>query len=157
MKETRFSERSKRWMPSNSLFWRKSVNSLALWINNKKHFWPTSFDYTIVCELPRTSLTRITIAVVFRPSAESIEKLLKYSERSRPMFRQLVTGPTVINNINSLFAYHPLQLSALVEAVWLNRNNAPTVVNPPETSSWFVPWPPEMTWPLLSTSFFPGY
>jgi hypothetical protein len=73
------------------------------------------------------------------------------------MFRQLVTGPTVINNINSLFAYHPLQLSALVEAVWLNRNNAPTVVNPPETSSWFVPWPPQITWPILSTSFFPGY
>ena len=43
------------------------------------------------------------------------------------MFRQLVTPTTPaspLNNINSLFTYHPLQVSAIVETVWLNRNNA---------------------------------
>ena len=31
------------------------------------------------------------------------------------MFRQLVAGPGVTDNINSLFTYHPLQLSALIK------------------------------------------
>jgi hypothetical protein len=43
------------------------------------------------------------------------------------MFRQLVTGDPAIaprDAINSLFLYHPLQLTAVAETVWLNRNNA---------------------------------
>ncbi len=59
------------------------------------------------------------------------------------MFRQLVTpgSPTptptaaVVQNINSLFMYHPLQLSALIETVWLNRANATNS----STSAPFVP------------------
>lgn len=76
------------------------------------------------------------------------------------MFRQLVTPhpnspPTqdVIDNINSVFTYHPLQLSAIIETVWLNRYNAaPTPISSP-----FVPWPLEITFPILSAPFIPGY
>jgi hypothetical protein len=77
------------------------------------------------------------------------------------MFRQLVTPhPTdplasqnVINNINSLFTYHPLQLSAIIETVWLNRYNAaPTPISPP-----FVSWPLEITYPILHAQFISGY
>lgn len=74
------------------------------------------------------------------------------------MFRQVVT-PTLANqgnvfdNINSLFVYHPLQISAIVETVWLNRNNATN----PQTGSPFVPWPPQIAQPILNYPFFPGY
>ncbi len=77
------------------------------------------------------------------------------------MFRQLVTpgvlGPiiptAVLNNINSLFVYHPLQISALVETVWLNRMNAGNN----QTGSPFVPWAPQVAVSILNTPFFPGY
>lgn len=70
------------------------------------------------------------------------------------MFRQLVTPPpvsggTVVDNINSLFAYHPLQISAIVETVWLNRYNP--------ASSPFPSWPPQITFPILNADFFQGY
>lgn len=76
------------------------------------------------------------------------------------MFRQLVTphpnsppSQDVINNINSVFTYHPLQLSAIIETVWLNRYNAaPTPISSP-----FAPWPLELTFPILSTPFITGY
>jgi hypothetical protein len=81
-------------------------------------------------------------------------------ERILIMFRQLVTPhpgapltQDVINNINSLFTYHPLQISAIVETVWLNRYNAA----PSQISSPFVPWPPEITYPILNAPFFSGY
>src|SRR5258708_6712108 len=73
------------------------------------------------------------------------------------MFRQLVTPPpgvgNVNDNINSLFIYHPLQISAIIETVWLNRNNAASS----QTSSPFLPWSPQISYPILSASFFPGY
>jgi hypothetical protein len=70
------------------------------------------------------------------------------------MFRQLVTGGgNVLDNINSLFVYHPLQISALVESVWLNRSNAAAT----QTSSPFIPWPPEIAWPILTAQYFTGY
>lgn len=76
------------------------------------------------------------------------------------MFRQLVTPglpgpltPAALNNINSLFVYHPLQLSAIIETYWLNRLNAGSA----ETGSPFLPWAPQMATNLLSMNFFPGY
>lgn len=77
------------------------------------------------------------------------------------MFRQLVTpghpGPNlssiVMNNVNSLFIYHPLQISALIETVWLNRNNA----GGSQTSYPFIPWSPLLTWQVLNAPFFAGY
>lgn len=77
------------------------------------------------------------------------------------MFRQLVTPGNpggnltlaVMNNINSLFVYHPLQISALIETVWLNRNNAASS----QTSSPFVPWSPQVAFPILNANFFSGY
>jgi hypothetical protein len=55
------------------------------------------------------------------------------------MFRQLVTvGPTPgnrLNNINSLFTYHPLQIAAITETVWQNRYNAASS----QTSAAFCP------------------
>ena len=77
------------------------------------------------------------------------------------MFRQLVTpghpGPNltaaVMNNINSLFTYHPLQLSALIETVWQNRNNAANS----QTSFPFFPWSPQVAIPILQAPFFSGY
>src|ERR1700727_1393817 len=77
------------------------------------------------------------------------------------MFRQLVThgdpnaplSSTVQNNINSLFVYHPLQISALVETFWLNRNNAATL----ETGAPFIPWSPKIASDILNAPFFPGY
>lgn len=77
------------------------------------------------------------------------------------MFLQLVTphlgdapnSSNVIQNINSLFTYHPLQLSALIETVWLNRYDAsPTPISAP-----FQPWPIELTFPVLSNPFITGY
>ena len=73
------------------------------------------------------------------------------------MFRQLVTvGPNPgnrLHNINSLFTYHPLQISAIVETVWLNRYNAASS----QTSSPFFPWSPKVAYPLLTDNYFSGY
>jgi hypothetical protein len=77
------------------------------------------------------------------------------------MFRQLVTphpntsaqSQDVTANINSLFSYHPLQLSAIIETVWLNRYNAAST----PISSPFVSWSLDLTYPILSASFNPGY
>jgi hypothetical protein len=73
------------------------------------------------------------------------------------MFRQLVSvGPhpgNLLNNINSLFTYHPLQISAIVETVWLNRYNAASS----QTSSPFFPWSPQVASPILNAPFFSGY
>ncbi|MCU1329764.1 MAG: hypothetical protein JWN34_5134 [Bryobacterales bacterium] len=75
------------------------------------------------------------------------------------MFRQLVMpggGAPIgaaLNNINSLFVYHPLQLSALVETFWLNRNNAGTA----QIGAPYAPWPPKMSFDLLTTEFVVGY
>lgn len=73
------------------------------------------------------------------------------------MFRQLVAGPNRLNNINSLFTYHPLQIAAITELVWLNRGNSPTISNPRQTSSWFVPWPPNTSLSILNADFLTGY
>lgn len=71
------------------------------------------------------------------------------------MFRQLVTppvpGPVINDNINSLFTYHPLQISALVETVWLNRGNASLASSP------FLPWSPQISYNILNAPFFAGY
>jgi hypothetical protein len=77
------------------------------------------------------------------------------------MFRQLVTHgdpnapltTTVQDNINSLFVYHPLQISALVETFWQNRNNAAAS----SSGSPFVPWSPLMASQILNAPFFSGY
>jgi hypothetical protein len=71
------------------------------------------------------------------------------------MFRQLVHGsPNPRNAINSLFLYHPLQISAVSETVWRNRNNAAgsSAISP------FVPWPAQAVYPILkSQDFISGY
>jgi hypothetical protein len=73
------------------------------------------------------------------------------------MFRQLVSvGPNpgnLLNNINSLFTYHPLQISAIIETVWLNRYNAASS----QTSSPFSAWSPSVAYPILKANYFPGY
>ncbi len=69
------------------------------------------------------------------------------------MFRQLVAGANAQRNINSLFVYHPLQIAAIVETVWLNRNNKPNS----GAFSPFAPWPPEVAYPILNSSSLPGY
>src|SRR6516225_7229437 len=67
------------------------------------------------------------------------------------MFLQLVT-PThpdpaaAQQNTDSLFINHPLQVSAIVETAWRNRYNA--------ASSRFVPWPSQITEPLLKKDVF---
>jgi hypothetical protein len=59
-------------------------------------------------------------------------------------------GASVLASVDSLFLYHPLQISAIVETVWRNRYNA--------ANSPFVAWPQSMTDSLLTdTSFFSGY
>ena len=64
------------------------------------------------------------------------------------MFLQLVTPSPpppppslVLPNVDSLFIYHPLQISAIIETVWRNRFNA---ANTP-----FVPWPQSATDSIL--------
>ena len=76
------------------------------------------------------------------------------------MFRQLVTNPgsfaltqAVQNNIDSLFMYHPLQIAAIVEDYWLNRNNQG--VSP--TFSPFIPWSPTLIQQVLGSSFYLGW
>src|SRR5215472_15034407 len=65
------------------------------------------------------------------------------------MFTQLVTpkipnppDAVVQQNADSLFIYHPLQISAIVETAWRNRYNA--------ASTRFVPWPDFITSSLLA-------
>ncbi len=69
------------------------------------------------------------------------------------MFRQLVTlagnSTQTLANVNSLFTYHPLQISAMVETVWRNRYNS--------AQSPFVPWPWQVTNSILQSSSFSGY
>src|SRR5215813_1048048 len=75
------------------------------------------------------------------------------------MFLQLVTPkvpnppPTVDSvvqeNVDSLFIYHPLQISAIVETVWRNRYNA--------TSTRFAPWPLAFTDALLASDYTLGW
>jgi hypothetical protein len=75
------------------------------------------------------------------------------------MFLQLVTphpgdgSPNIIDNINSLFSYHPLQLSALLETVWLNRYDAATT----PISAPFQSWPIQLSFPILNAPFISGY
>lgn len=79
------------------------------------------------------------------------------------MFLQLVTpppfGPPVTSvvqaNADSLFLYHPLQLSAIVETFWRNRYNALT--GPGSANSPFVAWPVGTTQALLSDTYLLGY
>ena len=79
------------------------------------------------------------------------------------MFLQLVTpppfGPPITavaqQNADSLFLYHPLQLSAIVETFWRNRYNA---LNAPGTAnSPFVAWPVGATQGLLNDTYILGY
>ena len=70
------------------------------------------------------------------------------------MFLQLVTprppGLTPVQqNVDSLFIYHPLQISAIVETVWRNRYNA--------ASTPFVPWPQTFSEALLSADYTQGW
>ena len=70
------------------------------------------------------------------------------------MFLQLVTPTTVDpaaaqRKTDSLFIYHPLQISAIVETAWRNRYNA--------ANSRFVPWPEFVTEPLLANPFIQGW
>jgi hypothetical protein len=72
------------------------------------------------------------------------------------MFLQLVTPkipnppPAVVQqNTDSLFIYHPLQISAIVETAWRNRYNA--------ANTRFVPWPDFITGPLLANPFIQGF
>jgi hypothetical protein len=86
------------------------------------------------------------------------------------MFLQLVTPPltfpfnaVVIQelsaaaraNADSLFLYHPLQISALVETFWRNRYNAWSAAG--GAASPFVPWPEAVTQALLTDSPATGY
>lgn len=70
------------------------------------------------------------------------------------MFLQLVTPPPpaltpVQQNVDSLFIYHPLQISAIVETVWRNRYNA--------TSTRFAPWPQAFSDALLASDYTLGW
>jgi len=70
------------------------------------------------------------------------------------MFLQLVTPTTVDpaaaqRKTDSLFIYHPLQISAIVETAWRNRYNA--------ANSRFVPWPEFVTEQLLAHHFIQGW
>jgi hypothetical protein len=75
------------------------------------------------------------------------------------MFLQLVMATTpaqVRNNADSLFLYHPLQISALAETFWRQRYNAWSVANGPNSP--FVAWPASATEALLTdTSYILGY
>src|SRR5215471_410135 len=65
------------------------------------------------------------------------------------MFQQLVTPPSsappksALQNVDSLFLYTSLQIAALIETVWRNRN---------ARSATFTPWPRWITDALLATN-----
>jgi hypothetical protein len=79
------------------------------------------------------------------------------------MFLQLVTPPpfgspvTVLAqpNVDSLFLYHPIQISAIVETFWRNRYNAFNSSGGPNTP--FVAWPIGVTNNILSDQYILGY
>ena len=85
------------------------------------------------------------------------------------MFLQLVTPPStfpppasptlsqqVQQNVNSLWLYHPLQISAIVETMWRDRYNAVTA--PATANSPFVAWPTSITDAILADpTFLVGY
>ncbi len=74
------------------------------------------------------------------------------------MFLQLVTPPGMQPaqpNIDSLFLYHPLQLSAIVETFWRNRYNALNAAGGPNSP--FVAWPLGATQALLNDTYVLGY
>jgi len=84
------------------------------------------------------------------------------------MFLQLVTPSppltpppmlpaAALANADSLWLYHPLQISALVETVWRYRYNAVSVGLQVTANSPFVPWPVNFTNNLLSDNYFVGY
>jgi hypothetical protein len=85
------------------------------------------------------------------------------------MFLQLVTPPSTFpppvfptlsqqaqQNVDSLWVYHPLQITAIVETMWRDRYNA---VTPPDTAnSPFVAWPTSITDAILADpNFIVGY
>ncbi|MBV9825476.1 MAG: hypothetical protein JO001_07370 [Alphaproteobacteria bacterium] len=86
------------------------------------------------------------------------------------MFLQLVTPPLTLPftapviqalsaqaraNADSLFLYHPLQVSALVETFWRNRYNAWSAAG--GAASAFVAWPEAVTQALLTDAPNTGY
>ncbi|HUC09278.1 MAG TPA: hypothetical protein VL985_02495 [Stellaceae bacterium] len=74
------------------------------------------------------------------------------------MFLQLVTPPGLQPaqpNIDSLFLYHPLQLSAIVETVWRDRYNALNATGGPNSP--FVAWPRGITDAILADPATTGY
>ena len=77
------------------------------------------------------------------------------------MFLQLVTPPGMQPaqpNIDSLFLYHPLQLSAIVETFWRNRYNALNAAGGPNSP--FVAWPlgaTQATWLIQRSTYVLGY
>jgi hypothetical protein len=89
------------------------------------------------------------------------------------MFLQLVTPPSTFpplplptlskqaqQNADSLWLYHPLQISAIVETMWRDRYNAVTA--PAIANSPFVAWPVSITDAILEepttpTTFLVGY
>jgi len=88
------------------------------------------------------------------------------------MFLQLVTPPSTFpapvlptlsqqaqQNADSLWLYHPLQISAIIETVWRDRYNAVTAGVPPIANSPFVAWPADFTGAFLgpSAKFYVGY
>jgi hypothetical protein len=79
------------------------------------------------------------------------------------MFLQLVTPPPFGGpvtspaqaNVDSLFLYHPLQLSAIVETFWRNRYNAFNATGGVNTP--FVAWPKGITESILADHYILGY
>lgn len=83
------------------------------------------------------------------------------------MFLQLVTppfppGPPPVATLSaqarqhadSLFLYHPLQITALVETFWRHRYNAVSGTTP---HSPFVPWPTKFTREILHDDYLLGF
>jgi hypothetical protein len=81
------------------------------------------------------------------------------------MFLQLITPPgtgtiTTLSaaaqrNADSLWLYHPLEISAIVETFWRNRYNA--LSSPGTPSSPFIAWPTQVTQAILGPPPDPGY
>ena len=86
------------------------------------------------------------------------------------MFLQLVTPPSTFpppvlpptlpqqaqQNVDSLWLYHPLQITAIVETMWRNRYNAVTAPN--TANSPFVAWSTSITDVILADqNFLVGY